>query len=175
MRAMILGLCAMVLLSGCAERHKFIQQDKHKYLVYVQPPLDVLRPNPVPEPTYCTKLVDVEYDPPLQPNFWQKLFGMKPDRTFKGCGEREWEQKEGIWLANVKYDSSVVEKVGPLLSGAAFMAGSMGAAAILGGHIESGLKGQATGGTLQGASVSTINVCGTGPAFVGMKPAPGCR
>lgn len=60
-----LCLCVLVVMSGCGVEHKWIQQDKGKYLVYTQPPIDVLRQNPTPEPTYCTKLVDVEYDPPL--------------------------------------------------------------------------------------------------------------
>lgn len=150
-----LCLCVMGIMSGCGVEHKWIQQDKGKYLVYTQPPIDVLRQNPTPEPTYCTKLVDVEYDPPLPVRWYHKIIG-EPDRTFKGCGTRDWEQKEGVWLANVHYDTSLVEKIGPMISGAAFMAGTMGAAAIFGGHVNDGLKNQRVASPVQ-ADVSTFN------------------
>jgi hypothetical protein len=64
---------------------------------------------------------------------------------------------------------------GPKLVGAVLTtAGYLGGAAI----ITHGLQTQAVSpgaNILGGASISTINVCGTGPAFVGMKPAPGCK
>lgn len=64
---------------------------------------------------------------------------------------------------------------GPKLAGAVLTtAGYLGGAAI----ITHGLQTQAVSpgaNILGGSSISTINVCGTGPAFVGMKPAPGCK
>lgn len=166
MYAGILFVVFSLFLSGCSENHRFLHIDKNKYLVYVQPPMDALRANPMPDPTYCTKLIDVPYDPPLEPKWYHKITGTEPDKTFKGCGEREWEQKEGIWLASdVKYDPSIIEKTGPLIHGAAFLAGSFGAAAILGGHIESGLRGQATGNSGPNLYASTISG----------QPIPGLR
>lgn len=67
------------------------------------------------------------------------------------------------------------ESAGPKLVGAVLTtAGFLGGAAI----ITHGLQTQAVSpgsNVLGGSSISTLNVCGTGPAFVGMRPAPGCR
>ena len=54
------------------------------------------------------------------------------------------------------------------------------AGAIVGGTalLMHGMQTQAVSPGAQvlgGASISTINTCGTGPAFLGMKPAPGCK
>ena len=80
--------------------------------------------------------------------------------------------KEGynshIYLA--QYMESVIDKWGPEVLKAGAMVGSAG-------MLMHGLQTQAVSPGVQqgGNSISTINVCGTGPAFVGMKPAPGCR
>lgn len=145
-------LCFVFLsLSACGVRHEYIQ-DQDGYLAYTQPQIQFLRENPRPEPVYCMKLEDISYDPPLKQNWFEKLFNIEKDKTFKGC-----RHKDSVRAANVSWEKAAVEKAGAMIHGLAFMAGTIGGAAILGSQINSGLRHQP--GMFEGSNVgvSTLN------------------
>ena len=152
MRAMIVGLCAMVLLSGCAERLKHYHQGNDVVERHIIPS-SWDEPGRVAERTcFPQEMVDSE--------FWKKkVCPSDVDKNAKLSVDRGTIQ-------TASYKDMVVPAA---IHGAFFMGGM----AILGTQINSGLQNQPQAqGALAGSSISTLNVRGTGPAFVGMKPAP---
>lgn len=152
MRAMILGLCAMVLLSGCAERLKHYHQGN-----------DVVERHIIPsswdEPGRVAERTCSESNM-IDSKFWgKKVCPSDVDKNAVLSVDRGTIQ-------TASYKDMVVPAA---IHGAFFMGGM----AILGTQINSGLQNQPQAqGALAGSSISTLNVRGTGPAFAGMRPAP---
>lgn len=99
---------------------------------------------------------------------WDQRMKDKDDQYYCPPPATKEAYDSHVYMASAH--QSVVETYGPaLISGSALIAGA--------GMMMHGLQTQAVSPGVQqgGNSISTINVCGTGPAFVGMKPAPGCR
>lgn len=99
---------------------------------------------------------------------WDQQMKDKDDKYYCPPPATKEAYDSHVYMASAH--QSVMETYGPaLISGSALIAGA--------GMMMHGLQTQAVSPGVQqgGNSISTINVCGTGPAFVGMKPAPGCR
>lgn len=153
MRAMIMGLCAaLLLLSGCAERLKHYHQGNDVVERHIIPG-SWDEPGRVAERTCQESLM-------VDSKFWgKKVCPSDVDKNATLSVDRGTVQ-------TASYRDLVVP---PVINGAFFMGGM----AILGTQINSGLRSQPQAqGALAGSSISTLNVRGTGPAFVGMKPAP---
>lgn len=72
---------------------------------------------------------------------------------------------------------TTAEAAGPKLVGAVLTtAGFLGGAGLLMHGLQTqNVPPASQQNILGGSSISTLNLCGAGPAFVGMAPAPGCR
>ena len=171
MRSLILGLCAMAMLSGCVTSQHIdnadhrVVADGGLFYSWVEPEKKVLTNTPLFPPRQCTELEEFRYKFPREKPWWQ-FWGPQPKQTYWACPLTDWELKEKRWApVEVAYDTSIIEKLGPMIHGAAFLGGTLGAASILGGHIESGLRGQATGNSGPNLYASTISG----------QPIPGLR
>lgn len=135
MKAIAMSVLTMMLLplAGCGINHEWVQ-DQKMYLAWTEPKIKWLRPSPLIQPRKCKKIEDIPYDPPLEPNWFEKLFNIEMPKTFKGCGLSEYETSHEIaWEPiDMQWDKSIIEKAGPLIHGA-MMFGGLGLAGALGG------------------------------------------
>ena len=173
MRSLILGLCAMAMLSGCVTSQKpdigehRVLEDGGMAYSWVEADQKWLTNTPLFKPRPCTigELQEFTLKFPREKPWWQ-FWGPQPSNKYWACPLTDWELKEKRWApVEVAYDTSIIEKLGPMIHGAAFLGGTLGAASILGGHIEGGLRGQATGNSGPNLYASTISG----------QPIPGLR
>ena len=152
MRAMMLGLCAMVLLSGCADKMTMYDLGSMWKQEHFIPPT-FFKPGSV-EYIKCNKGATHKSDK------WKMDL----------CGSLVDDNAKLAFDASQMSTASYKDLVIPAAIHGAFFMGGM---AILGTQINSGLQNQPQAqGALAGSSISTLNVRGTGPAFAGMRPAP---
>lgn len=171
MRSLLLTLCAMVLLSGCVTsqkpdigEHRVLEDGGLNYS-WVEPDQKWLTNSPLFPPRQCTDLEEFKYKFQREKPWWQ-FWGPQPKQTYWACPLTEFEVKEKRWAPfAVAYDISRLEKLAPMIHGAAFLGGTLGAAQILGSHINSGLRGQPTSNSGPNLYASTISG----------QPIPGLR
>ncbi len=142
MRTLIVSLCAVMLMAGCAPTTQLIS-DGHYNIQLTQ-----------------------------SKNFWgQNVTHVtrcaKSDMKDGFCAPQDTRQYE---------QTEIAAAPGPEIVKAAVIGASIlgGTALLMHGYRNQNVS-QPNRGAMEGSSISTINMCGTGPAFPGMSPAPGCR
>lgn len=121
----LMCLCAMVVMSGCAES-QFLIQDGPTAITGVKPEIELMRDTLMPEPRHCpiSQLLTIRH---LKEQKWawyraDKWFSdEKPDQFFQSCPDKNMPLDGSIklptWSAHVvQYQPSVFRTIGPELA-----------------------------------------------------------